>query len=460
MVFLFISFISYVFSKSQGGLYIMKKTKVLAKEEQKWQLYFILIIISIFLLFPKISYSLDILNLNLEDCIKLALENNLGYQIAQSQVEVEGEQVNEARGATKINAKFQAGYIRKNESPDMESITEGDFSYLFSSGYGIPLISVSASKVLYSGGKLDTFIEIAQAEQSIASGELEIKKQDLIFKTTEAYYRVLQAEGLKRVSEQALTQIKAHLETSQSLLEEGMIAPIDLNRINSQLSHLEHNLIKAENGFLMAIYNLNSIMAIPLETKINLENNLSYQPCEISLKEALEKASQFRAEMYNVQQQEIILEKMVEVAKSNKKPQIVLNMESGLTGWQVAVMGEIPIFDGGINKSKIKQAELNLAQLKQSKSQVEQLIEFEVRSAYLNMKEAEKLVKITEQGIKDSRESFRIAQVKYSEGIATNTEVIDAQSALIEAETNHLNALYDYNTSRAKLIKAMGLLSY
>jgi outer membrane protein TolC len=73
------------------------------------------------------------------------------------------------------------------------------------------------------------------------------------------------------------------------------------------------------------------------------------------------------------------------------------------------------------------------------------------------MKEAEKLIKITEQGIENSQESFRIAQVKYNEGIATNTEVIDAQTALTEAESNHLNALYDYNTNYAALLKAMSV---
>jgi len=78
-----------------------------------------------------------------------------------------------------------------------------------------------------------------------------------------------------------------------------------------------------------------------------------------------------------------------------------------------------------------------------------QLIEFEVRSAYLNMKEAEKLIKVAEEGIKNSQESFRVAQVKYNEGIATNTEVIDAQGTLIEA--------YDYNINHAALVKAMGI---
>jgi len=411
----------------------------------------------VFLINPVNSMASETLALNLDSCIQMALENNLGYKISQSSVEVKEAQVEEAEGAKKINAKLQGGYIRMNEAPDPEKIAEGDFSYLFSTGQGVPHISVNISKILYSGGKIESYIEQAQANQAIAMNEVEQKKQEVIYKTTDAYYRVLQAQGMVKVSEQALTQINAHMETSRALLAEGMIAPIDLNRIKSQLSSLEHNLVRAENGLNLAIYNLNSIMGIELETKIELQNNLSYQACEITLLEALEIAKGARPEIKNIVQQKIIMEGMVDIARSNKKPQVVMNMETGLSGWQVAIMGEVPIFDGGVNDAKIRQAKINLSQVDQSKKQVEQLIEFEVRSSYLNMKEAEKLIGITEQGITDSKESFRIAQVKYNEGIATNTEVIDAQSALIEAETNHLNALYEYNTSYASLIKAMGV---
>jgi outer membrane protein len=286
--------------------------------------------------------------------------------------------------------------------------------------------------------------------------DLEKEKQEIIYKVTEAYYQVLQTEGIKRVSAQAVKQMQAHLESSEALLKEGMIAPIELNRIKSQLSTLEHNLIKAENGHKLMMYNLNSIMGIDLNTELLLENILSYEPCEINLEDALIQARDNRPEIMNIAQQRRIMEEMVDVAKSNRKPQVILSAESGITGWQTMIVAEFSLLDGGINKAKIDQAEINLAQVDQSEQQVQQLIEFEVRSAYLNMKEAEKLIKVVEEGIKNSQESFRIAQVKYNEGIATNTEVIDAQSTLIEAETNHLNALYDYNTARAALVKAMG----
>ncbi|MDD4362697.1 MAG: TolC family protein [Atribacterota bacterium] len=398
----------------------------------------------------------DASDISLDECIQIALENNLGYQITKSTVDIKDEQVKEAEGASKINAKFQAGYIRMNDAPDPESILEGDFSYLFSTGQSVPQISFNFSKVLYSGGKLKTIVEQADAVKNISLNELEQKKHEIIYQVTQAYYQVLQAEGMMKVTEQALTQIKAHLGNSEALLAEGMIAPIDLNRIKSQLSSLEHNLIQAENGLILAFYNLNAVMGIELLAVTSLKNNLTYYPCEITLEEALEKGKTIRPEIKNLTEQRVIMEGMVDIAKSNKKPQIVMNMQTGLSGWQIAVMGEVPILDGGINDAKIKQAELSLGQVDQGRKQIEQMIEFEIRSAYLKMKEAEKLIKITEQGIEDSAESFRIAQVKYNEGIATNAEVIDAQSALIEAETNHLNALYEYNINQAALIKAMG----
>jgi len=397
------------------------------------------------------------MNLNLEKSIQIALESNIGYKITESMVDVSQAQIKETEGAKKLNMKLQGGILQMSETLDEADMEAGDYSDLFTLSPMVPIISISATKIIYSGGKIESLIDQAEANKQISLNDLEKEKQEIIYKVTEAYSQVLQTEGMKRVSTQAVKQMQAHLESSEALLKEGMIAPIDLNRIKSQLSNLEHNLIKAENGYKLTMYNLNSIMGIDLNTELVLENNLSYEPCEINLEDALVQARENRMEMMNIAQQRRIMEEMVDVAKSNKKPQVIFSAESGITGWQAAIVAEYYLFDGGVNKAKIEQAEIKLAQVDQSEKQVQQLIEFEVRSAYLNMKEAEKLIKVAEEGIKNSQESFRIAQVKYNEGIATNTEVIDAQSTLIEAETNHLNALYDYNINRAALVKAIGI---
>jgi outer membrane protein TolC len=396
------------------------------------------------------------MNLNLEKSIQIALENNIGYKITESMVDVSQAQIKEVEGAKKLNMKIQGGILQASETLDEEDMEAGDYSDLFSLTPMVPIISISATKIIYSGGKIESLIDQAEANKQISLNNLEKEKQKIIYKVTEAYYQILQTEGIERVSAQAVKQMQAHLKSSEALLKEGMIAPIDLNQIKSQLSNLEHNLIKAENGHKLTMYNLNSIIWIDLNTELVLENNLSYEPCEINLEQALIQARENRPEIMNIAQQRRIMEEMVDVAKSNRRPQVIFSAESGIIGWQAMIVAEYFFLDGGVNKAKIDQAEINLAQVDQSEQQVQQLIEFEVRSAYLNMKEAEKLIKVAEEGIKNSQESFRIAQVRYNEGIATNTEVIDAQSTLIEAETNHLNALYDYNINRAALIKAMG----
>jgi len=351
------------------------------------------------------------MNLNLEKSIQIALENNIGYKITESMVDVSQAQIKEVEGAKKLNMKIQGGILQASETLDEEDMEAGDYSDLFSLTPMVPIISISATKIIYSGGKIESLIDQAEANKQISLNDLEKEKQKIIYKVTEAYYQVLQTEGIERVSAQAVKQMQAHLKSSEALLKEGMIAPIDLNQIKSQLSNLEHNLIKAENGHKLTMYNLNSIIWIDLNTELVLENNLSYEPCEINLEQALIQARENRPEIMNIAQQRRIMEEMVDVAKSNRRPQVIFSAESGIIGWQAMIVAEYSFLDGGVNKAKIDQAEINLAQVDQGEQQVQQLIEFEVRSAYLNMKEAEKLIKVAEEGIKNSQESFRIAQV-------------------------------------------------
>src|SRR6056297_3346100 len=171
----------------------MKKLEAVKENKKNILFAWLGLTIILFLLSSVSTLAFQRLDLNLDKCIEIALEKNLGYQISQSSVEVKEAQFKEAEGAKKTNVKLKAGYIQMNEAPDPESIIEGDFSYLFSTGQGIPQISVSISKVLYSGGKFETLVDQAEADKQISLNELEGKAQEIVFQVTQAYYGVLQA---------------------------------------------------------------------------------------------------------------------------------------------------------------------------------------------------------------------------------------------------------------------------
>ena len=84
-------------------------------------------------------------------------------------------------------------------------------------------------------------------------------------------------------------------------------------------------------------------------------------------------------------------------------------------------------------------------------------IELEVRQDYLSLRNAEKRIATTQVTVDQALENYHIAQVRYASGVGTNLDVMDAESALTLAKTNNVQALYDYNTSKAQLDKAMGI---
>lgn len=115
------------------------------------------------------------------------------------------------------------------------------------------------------------------------------------------------------------------------------------------------------------------------------------------------------------------------------------------------------IFDSGVTLSKVHSAEEKLVQAEETYRDTVNSVELEVRSNYLNLREAEKRISTTQVAVAKAEEDFHIAQVRYMAGVGTNLDVIDAQVALTEAKTNFVNALYDYNTSKIALETSMGV---
>ncbi|MDY6295937.1 MAG: TolC family protein, partial [Schwartzia succinivorans] len=81
----------------------------------------------------------------------------------------------------------------------------------------------------------------------------------------------------------------------------------------------------------------------------------------------------------------------------------------------------------------------------------------EVQTALLSLQAAEKNIQTTKVAVDKAQEDYKIAQVRYSAGVGTNLDVMDAEQALITAQTTYITALYNYNTSKASLDLAMGI---
>jgi len=132
---------------------------------------------------------------------------------------------------------------------------------------------------------------------------------------------------------------------------------------------------------------------------------------------------------------------------------------NNLTGQLIATLS-VPIFDGGIARARVEQARANVATAETDRRQTVDLVNLQVRQAYLTLIQARDRVAVANQALAEAQESYRLARVRYNAGVTSLLEVSDAQAALTQAESNQVNALYDYNNDRALLDQAVGRYAY
>ncbi len=208
-------------------------------------------------------------------------------------------------------------------------------------------------------------------------------------------------------------------------------------------------------------------MGLPLDTEIQIKDELVYEPYSLSLEDSVKYAMNNRPEAIQADHNIEIAKQSVKIAKGDKLPTVSASAAknwaddnfpgSDNAGWSVGLTATWTPFDSGVTNATIKQSNSALERSLQTAKQTKDAVQLEVRQAYLNMIEAEKRISTSQVTVEQADEDFKIAQVRSSAGVGTNTDVIDAQVALTQAKNNYIQAMYDFNTSKANLTKAMGV---
>lgn len=394
------------------------------------------------------------IELSLDDSIALALKNNPTIKMAEADQAAAAGKIGEAKSAKGPTLDFS--HADTEYSTDVSVKTTPKYTN-----------SVSLSLPLYTGGKLEGLISQAQLGLKVADLGYEQSKQQVKLDATTAYYNVLQARNMLKLSEESRDRLKAHLVNVQAQFDVGTVAKVDVLRSEVELANAEQALIKARNAYDLALASLNNVIGLSLDTEIHVKDELKYTPFKQTLEECINFAMENRPEIGQVDANVDIAKQGIKVAKSGHLPTVAVSgskswYDNDFPGfendsWKVSLVTKLNVFDSKLTDSKIKQADATLDKAQEKARQTKDSVQLDVRQAYLNVRESEKRIHTTEVAVSKAEEDFKIAQVRYSSGVGTNIDVLDAQVALTQAKTNYIQALYDYNTSLAKLNKAMGI---
>jgi outer membrane protein len=279
------------------------------------------------------------------------------------------------------------------------------------------------------------------------------------------YFDLLEAGKLVLVAEREQERLHTHRDVARSLYEQGVITKNDLLQADVRLSDASQKLLTAGNLVRIHRSRLNNMLARPLATSLSPEEMGREIGESTGLDEAQGLAEKDRDELKIV---DLMVDAVTLEARSREAEYFPRFFAAGQYdymknkyqvhdgAWSVLVGMNIDLLSGGSTKAELSKLMHQKTRFLTKRQQVADDIRLEVERYHLDMMNARDRIGVTKSSIGQAEENLRINQTRYTEGVGTATETVDAITLLTVAETNYYRSLYDYYRSEAGFHYATG----
>jgi len=417
--------------------------------------------------------------LTLKEAAQLALAKNPGLQSAALSVEAAGAQRDQARSMYRPRFDFQETFTNGNNPVyvfgsllGQKSFTMANFA-LDALNEPDPLNNFKSELTVYQsiweGGKVQARNRLADLNVQLKEHQLAEKRQNLLAEGGRHYYAIgLGAAGLATV-ESARRSAEANLEKVRNMYQAGLVVQADLLRLQVFLADIERQKLEAENQLLLSRLALDTDLGNALGTVFETSTPLALpdpDPASGAAYEAL--AQEKRPELLQLRQAVAMGQQQVQEAKGDYRPSVGLfstleynlGTQSGAHGgnYLLGVQLRWNIYDGQQKGARVAEARASTAATEAQLRQVQNLIALQVREAYLRMQTARQQHQVAATAVGQAEEGLRIVKNRYEAGLATLTDLLDAETALTRARNNESGAVYGVNLARVNLALACGTL--
>ncbi|WP_370523698.1 TolC family protein [Pontibacter sp. Tf4] len=418
--------------------------------------------------------------LNLQQAINYALENNESVKKASLDEMGSKYQINEVRSAGLPQVEVKGSAVRTLEKSMIA--LPADFN---PEGTG-PLIKpmgtdntvqagLSVTQLLFSKSYF-VGLKAAKSAEDLYRIRKEMATEDVIYNVGSAYYQVLQTkEQFNSINANLnmLTQLEKILTLQY---KNDLVKKVDVNRIKVNKINLENQKENLQAAYVQQLNVLKFFMGMPLDEQIALIGSandvlLDEQPTMAGVNEVATERAQFK--ILNKQKELKALE--IENIRAGYYPSLAAfgnyNYQSQYDGrmignpdamWfpnsQVGLQLNIPIFDGLRKKSQVQQREIELKKMDLDIQQYNKNTQVEVSNALSQLGNSQNNIAAQERNVKLAQEVYNTTNQLYKEGLAPLSDLLNAETALREAQTNLNNERLKYQIAQLSYLKAKGNL--
>lgn len=447
-------------------------------------------------------------SLTLDEAVARATGDSEEVQLARSQVSLADAQVTAARSQALPQISGTLGYTRTFESsfggdggfsfpdslrfsPDSTAALPDRVRYLETNGpnaafealgglfsdlpFGQEHVyqgTITASQLLYAGGRVGSALDIARRYRSAARLQLAEESAEIEFQVRQAYYQALLARELASGAAEALAQADDFLAEERLRLDAGTASDLDVLRAEVSRDNLRPPLVQADNAADLALLNLKRLVDLPLTAPVELATPLAPPTAGEAARGRIDAAelSQTRAAVAAAREQVEIRNSAVGVARSSFLPEVRASMSYGRqllptgifefdgswrTDWTAGVTVSVPIFNGGQRFADLQVAQAELDQARIQLAQLEEVVQLEYEQALAERERALEAIAARETTVEAAQRVHDLTVLQYEQGQATQLEVSQARLELLDARTNLAQAIADFHVADAELDRAL-----
>ncbi len=405
--------------------------------------------------------------LTLDQALELARDHQPTLRQAHAQTEIARARVLEARAPILPQVNATASY-RRATSNNASTPGSGFMPKAYSlDSFNFWNFGVTGSVVLWDFGQARARWHVAEANAEAQAVSEQTTGALIVLDVRTAYYDAWATKALIQVASDTLANQQKHLEQVQGFVDVGTRAPIDLAQAKTDVANARVQLIQAENAYATAKAQLDVAMGVVSDDSYDVSD--APPPAvngeDADLDALVDEAVKTRPELaaYAVQSRAAALslnaahhEYYPTLSGSLSVTEAGTDITNLAPNWSVAVSLTWPIFQGGLVKGHIREAEWTEISLAAQVEAERQGIRLEVNQARLAVRAAKAELEASGEALANAKERLSLAQGRYETGVGNAIELGDAQVALTSAAAQQVQASYRLALARAQLIKALG----
>jgi outer membrane protein len=325
----------------------------------------------------------------------------------------------------------------------------------------------TVQQTLFTWGKLLNAYRIAGLNLDLQKEAAAQVRSQVTVDATQGFYQALLARRTVDVMDDALKQLKGHVEQVQSLYENGMATKLDVMKATLGLQQLEAQLSQVKNGAELATAALLNTLGLDPGTPVAFNEELAPDSTTADVDQATELALERRPELAQLRDAVKMADLAVGIARTSNLPSVFAQANGSYknpvgfaagwgTDWNATAGISMPLFTGLSNLNKLKAAQAKQRQAKIGLAMVEDGVRLEVKAQALALNQEAQNTAYQKRNVEVAQAALELAQARYENGLLTNLDYMDSQLALTQSRVAYLNALANYQIAEAKLRKAIG----